>query len=237
MEPEGHAGNLERREGDAAQCGPRRIDRDVVHVIHHGARGELGTGRARKHGPAIQRWIAREAGEVAGVPLRLLGSRMQQEGKLGAPQEKARQRVLFGKAHVFAGAAHPCGTRARARQETRRHVAARQLRVVQHALERSDRARSEQCRADVRRIERRQLHQAARERVVPALGAVQSRQTRLEAGDPCFHTALERRDAVLRAFETLDGLPRFVERREIGRPCVLELLERGVRGIERRADS
>ena len=85
IEPQRYAGNLESRECDAAQCGPRGIDRDVVHVIHHGARGELGTGRARKHGPAIQRWIAREPGEVAGVPLRLVVSRMQQEGKLGAP--------------------------------------------------------------------------------------------------------------------------------------------------------
>ena len=137
-----------------------------MQMIQHQASAKLrpcGRGNGR---PAVQRRIAGEAAQPAGVALWLLRIRLQLERQLSAAHEKAGEVALLGEAHVLARSAHAAGSGRRARQQTRWHVPARQLHVVEHLLEWPDRARPEQRGANRRCIETRQFEQAARERVV-----------------------------------------------------------------------
>ena len=86
VEPQGHARDLERRQRDSTDRCTTRIDRNVAHVIEQCANGELWSAGPEGRGPAVQRRFARQANQPAGVLLRLVGRRMQQERQLGAPE-------------------------------------------------------------------------------------------------------------------------------------------------------
>ena len=81
IETQWYAGNLERGETDATNRCARGVDRDVMHVIEHAARGQLRAARRERGWTAVQRGIAREAGQSPGIPLRL---RFERSGRGGS---------------------------------------------------------------------------------------------------------------------------------------------------------
>ena len=141
---------------------------------------------------------------------------MQHERQLGAAKQEGWQRALLGKAYVFPRAPHAARPGRGTRQQTGRHVAARQLRIVEGALERLDGARRKQRGPNRRRIEARQLEQGAREGIVSPACTIQACKTGLELCNTTLHTAVERGDAIARTLQTIDRLPTVVQRGEIG---------------------
>ena len=114
VEPQRDARDVERRNLHASDRCSHRVERDAPRVVQHRARGELRPGCGEGRRPAIQRRIAAQPRQPAGVALRLLGG-MQQERQLGAAQEKRREGALFGKAHGFTGPPHAARARRCAR--------------------------------------------------------------------------------------------------------------------------
>ena len=237
IERERHAGDVESGQRDAADTCARGVDRNGAHMIERRARGELRSAGLEGRRPAIQCRIARQPGQPAGVALRLFRRRVQQERELGSPDQKRRQRALFGKTHVFARAPHAARAGRGAGQQPGRHVATRQLHVVEDALERLEGGRRKQRGPDLRCIKARQLQEAARERVVAPPQAVEPGEPRLQFGDARPDAPVQRRHAVARALETVDRLTRSVEGREIGGARMPQRLERRARGIERRSET
>src|SRR6266436_6614029 len=160
---------------------------------------------------------------------------MQHERQLGTAEQEGGQRALLGEAYVFPSAPHAARPGRGTRQQTGRHVAARQLRIVERALERLDGARRKQRGPNRRRIEARQLEQAACEGIVSPACTIQACKTRLELCNTTLHPAVERGDAIARALQTIDRLPTVLQRGEVGGARMPQPLERGARRIEGRA--
>ena len=153
-------------------------------VVHHRADVEPGDDRAgrvtlrrHEHGLAVQRGLRGDA-----LHGRRIGALEQPVGDLEVHlaqlDQEARPAALLRKAHGRPRGAQALGARVLSRQQSGRHVVARQLGPVERLLEPVDADLAEERVADIRGREGRQLEERPGEGVVapPRLVEVWSRR-------------------------------------------------------------